>query len=66
MPARFPTKKLSAVDQVTHAMSLLELYGATKKELWYAIDEVVCAKNREIEQLKDGLQMALNRWGKGQ
>ena len=66
MPAyKFKPSKVSATQQITHAMNLLELHGATKKEIWYAIDEVVNAKNTEIEQLKNGLQAALDRWNKG-
>ena len=63
MPAyKFKASKVSAAQQLTHAMNLLELHGATKQELWYAIDEVVNAKNREIELLKIGLQAVQNRW----
>ena len=64
MRAKFPATEQSAEEQVIRAMSLLQLHGATKPGLWYAIDEVMTAKNREIERLRNGLQVALDRWSK--
>ena len=64
MRAKFPREPLSAEKQVQLALSLLELHGATKPDLWHALDEVMSAKNREIERLRNGLQVALDRWSK--
>ena len=52
MPAKFPIEPLPAERQVERAMDLLELYGATKPDLWRAIDQVVMKRNDKIAKLE--------------
>lgn len=52
MPAKFPVKPEPAEKQVERAMDLLELHGATKPVLWYALDEVLTKKDRTIARLE--------------
>lgn len=53
MPAKYPIAPIPAEEQVSRALSLLALYGATPgKSLWHAIDEAVMKRNAKIERLE--------------